>query len=591
MAAEEVLLARRAEAARAARRPGGRTVDGQSRGLRPAARKNLRRDRRRSAQHAQVPGHGAAAVAARARRRPATSSWSRSIAGRLQRARRVAVRRRSTPRIAGLAQFAGARPPKELTEALAAIATAVRCAQKRFDSRERRGRAAAAADRASRRSRRLRGLLRADATRRERRASRSSSGCARRNASSSRPFFSPSGMRVEALADDGVVVPGQPVRVSVIVANRGRPTSRSSRSGSTASTANADLRADGRLTRRRRARPRRRGGADPPAGAPLSTLAAIRWRGATRTCACPPDARVSEPYWHREGEAGRYTFDDDAPFGLPYRPTPFYAQVTFGLRGRRDGGGHRRPAGSDIATRRHFSGEKRSELLVVPAVSVRISPEVAIMPRRRSLRPRPARDRATPPGAQDAAPPRPAALPAARPRPRRLSRAAGARRRRRRRLCLRRATSASRSSTTRRARRSSVVTLDAAGGLVVRRRPAGGDVHARRRIADGAVSGAAGAGAKPGDIASRRPRSRAAEFTRGYQVDRIPAHPPAAHLHDARRDDQGHRREGRAEPDRRLHHGRRRRGACRHRTARRQGGDARGRGSGVGQPVAVSRRS
>ena len=55
----------------------------------------------------------------------------------------------------------------------------------------------------------------------------------------------------------------------------------------------------------------------------------------------------TEPYWHRAGEAGRYTFDADAPFGLPYRPTPFYVQVSLGCRrrvgGRRD---HRRPAGS-----------------------------------------------------------------------------------------------------------------------------------------------------------------------------------------------------------------------------------------------------
>ena len=28
-------------------------------------------------------------------------------------------------------------------------------------------------------------------------------------------------MKIEALADDGVVVPGQPVKVNVIVANRG----------------------------------------------------------------------------------------------------------------------------------------------------------------------------------------------------------------------------------------------------------------------------------------------------------------------------------------------------------------------------------
>ena len=46
----------------------------------------------------------------------------------------------------------------------------------------------------------------------------------------------------------------------------------------------------------------------------------------------PGDARVTEPYWHRDGEAGRYTFDADAPFGLPYRPTPFYVQVTLDVR-------------------------------------------------------------------------------------------------------------------------------------------------------------------------------------------------------------------------------------------------------------------
>jgi hypothetical protein len=47
----------------------------------------------------------------------------------------------------------------------------------------------------------------------------------------------------------------------------------------------------------------------------------------------PSDERVSEPYWHRKGEAGRYTFDADAPFGLPFRPTPFNVQVTFAVAG------------------------------------------------------------------------------------------------------------------------------------------------------------------------------------------------------------------------------------------------------------------
>ena len=45
------------------------------------------------------------------------------------------------------------------------------------------------------------------------------------------------GVRVEALADDGLVVPGQPVKVSVMVANNGAADVTSSKSSSTASTA------------------------------------------------------------------------------------------------------------------------------------------------------------------------------------------------------------------------------------------------------------------------------------------------------------------------------------------------------------------
>ena len=98
------------------------------------------------------------------------------------------------------------------------------------------------------------------------------------------------------------------------------------------------------------------------------------------TLTIPANARVTEPYWHRKGEAGRYTFDAVAPFGLPYRPTPFYAQVTLVVNLANP---VEIPArlpvqyryGNDI-----FSGEKRDELLVVPAYSVRVSPEIAIVP-------------------------------------------------------------------------------------------------------------------------------------------------------------------------------------------------------------------
>jgi hypothetical protein len=102
----------------------------------------------------------------------------------------------------------------------------------------------------------------------------------------------------------------------------------------------------------------------------------------------PADARVTEPYWQRKGEAGRYTFDADAPFGLPMRPTPFSVQVTLTLPG-----GEEVIDGLPVLHRYEgdlFSGEKRTELLVVPAFSVRMSPQVAIIPAA-SIRSTPAR--------------------------------------------------------------------------------------------------------------------------------------------------------------------------------------------------------
>ena len=47
----------------------------------------------------------------------------------------------------------------------------------------------------------------------------------------------------------------------------------------------------------------------------------------------PTNARTTEPYWTRDGEAGRYVFAEDAPFGLPFRPTPFHARFELTLSG------------------------------------------------------------------------------------------------------------------------------------------------------------------------------------------------------------------------------------------------------------------
>src|SRR5262249_7988334 len=200
------------------------------------------------------------------------------------------------------------------------------------------------------------------------------------------------GLKVEATADDGVVVPGQPVKVNVLVANRG-----------SAPVAIKSVKFDGFASQPECAMVaftgggfgfpgggRGRGATNQPPAQPMSTVAKDQVARCEPTLTIPPTARVNEPYWHRKGEEGRYTFDADAPFGLPMRPTPFYVQVTLAMPG-----GGEVIQGMAVQHRYEgdiFSGEKRTELLVVPALSVRVTPEVSIVPAAsiRSVAPTPA---------------------------------------------------------------------------------------------------------------------------------------------------------------------------------------------------------
>ena len=69
-------------------------------------------------------------------------------------------------------------------------------------------------------------------------------------------------------------------------------------------------------------------------------------------------------YWTPRHDAARYDFEPDAPFGYPFRPSPFRAKVALSL------------AGADIQVDRVVqyrydnvvAGEKRMELAVVPAL-------------------------------------------------------------------------------------------------------------------------------------------------------------------------------------------------------------------------------
>jgi hypothetical protein len=291
--------------------------------------------------------------------------------------------------IAGLAQFAGPRAPKELTEHLSAIASAVEMAQKKFgtDGDEAALQPLVGGLRAVRAARgQLRGTSIDEAGRFE-----IDFRLRQKEKEFQQAILLANGVHVEALADDGVVVPGQPVRVSVIVANRGsadvaiRQVKFGGFDGDAACTLTQVTGGGGAGGPGGRGGgaggPGGRGrGAATPAATPISTLRKDQVARCDPRLSVRADERPSEPYWHRAGEAGRYTFDADAPFGQPYRPTPFYVQVTLGFAGA---AGEEVISGLPIQYRYEgniFSGEKRSDVLVVPALSVRVSPEVAIVP-------------------------------------------------------------------------------------------------------------------------------------------------------------------------------------------------------------------
>jgi len=277
--------------------------------------------------------------------------------------------------IAGLAKIAGARPPKDLTEGLAVISRSVVAAQRAFDAEVDAsalkplfdGLYAVRVLRKTLKSLAIDEAAKDDIEFRLRQKEREFQ----------QAILLAGGVEVEALADDGVVVPGQPVKVSAIVVNHGN-----------ADVAVKSVRFEGfeggascELMQVTSPFPMFPGMPMPKPGPPLSTLKKDQVARCEVPMQVPANARVTEPYWHREGEAGRYTFDDDAPFGLPFRPTPFYAQMT--LTWPTVGGNEEVIDGRPIEHRYEgniFSGEKRTELLVVPAFSVATAPEIAIVP-------------------------------------------------------------------------------------------------------------------------------------------------------------------------------------------------------------------
>ena len=251
--------------------------------------------------------------------------------------------------ILGLAAYAGANPPAPLTAGLAEISGQAATALTAFEQGGDQS-AAPAIFAGLGAVRRLRGTIGAvglDAAARFEIDSR----LEREERLFEQAAILAYGMRFEALADDGLVVAGQPVTLSLIVANHG-PVGVGVR----------DVAVEG-LEGTDRCTP---GAAQPDRVYRCAVAATV-----------PAGAVPTTIYWTRLPDADRDAFAPDAPFGVPFRPTPFRARFTIEF-----------PEGQVIVDRpiqyryqgNIFSGEKRMELTVVPAVSVTADPAVAIVP-------------------------------------------------------------------------------------------------------------------------------------------------------------------------------------------------------------------
>ena len=256
--------------------------------------------------------------------------------------------------LAALARFAGPNPPEVLTSGLATISGMAARAQGAFAAGDDAG-AAEPVEAGLVRVRSLRAQL----------ASLPLGDSARyeigfRLAQKERDFedavIAAHGVTLDAVADDGLVVAGQPVKLSILAVNRGGTivdVTGVAVSGfeNTGACQAGRMKTDGVYT-------------------------------CTAEVHVPRDARLTTPYftdnyWKHPSNPAINIFAPDVPFGVPFRPTPF--RVTFRLKAGTVEVAREVPIQfryvKDI-----FYGDKRMELSVVPAFSVKTTPSLAVIP-------------------------------------------------------------------------------------------------------------------------------------------------------------------------------------------------------------------
>jgi hypothetical protein len=256
--------------------------------------------------------------------------------------------------LTGLAQYAGPDPPAALKAGLAAILGDANLAQKRFAEGDDAGTAAPveaglAALRALRGQ--LPGLGLNDTARYE-----IDFRLNLKERDYEDAVLAARDITFDAVADDGLVIAGQPVRLALLATNHG---------ASDVSVMRVDV-----------------AGFDAPAACAPGKAA----KQSVYTCAAeahvPKNAKLTTPYFndnywkHPENQAIQI-FDPDVRFGVPFAPTPF--RVTFHLKVGEAEVTKELPVEFRYVKDIYF-GDKRMELNVIPAFSAEVTPSLAVIP-------------------------------------------------------------------------------------------------------------------------------------------------------------------------------------------------------------------
>jgi LmbE family N-acetylglucosaminyl deacetylase len=271
--------------------------------------------------------------------------------------------------LAGIAQFAGANPPDALKTGLASIVDQAQKAKVAFDRGDDAG-TTAPIEAGLVALRALRGQL---ATMRVNDAARYEIDFRLKNKERDYEdaLLAAHGLTFDAIANDGLVVGGQPIALSLVAVNHGA--SDVNVTDVTISGFDAPRSAQGTPSDESRG------------GAPACTAGSLK-TDAPYTCSAnakvPANAKPTSPYftdeyWKSPAKPAINIFEAGVPFGVPFAPTPF--RVTFHVR-----------AGSVDVTKELpiqyryvkdiYNGDKRMELNVVPVYSVRVTPPLAVVP-------------------------------------------------------------------------------------------------------------------------------------------------------------------------------------------------------------------